>query len=83
MNEFNLLEDCEKGWSFLGINVKTERFIVFRKFHYFERGRSIDGKYRQLKNDSLLPIGAFMITDLCKADYKKYKEMKKEEQNEI
>ena len=83
MNGFNLLGlgDREKGWSFLGIDIKTGRLITFRKFHYFENGKSIDGKYKRVKNDSLLSTDALMIADLCKADYKKYKEMKKEAKN--
>ena len=62
-----LLEETKEGWSFVGINRKTNIFRCLPKFHYFKNGISLCGKYQSVDDNY---ISGLFQEDCCKKCYK-------------
>lgn len=82
MNEHSLLENRKEGWSFNGID-KNGRVVRLKKAHYFRNGQSLCGKYKMVKNDTLLPLRAVWKNEACKFCWKVAHLTKKNETVEV
>jgi len=74
-----LLESYSKGVSAHGIDIKTQQFKRLKKWHFFANGVSLCGKYKQVKNDNLLPAGMIHSHEMCAKCRKILKKILKEE----
>jgi hypothetical protein len=63
--EFKLLEELKEGWSFRAQNIKTGIWRGLTRFHYFQNGTSLCGKYRIESDACFLPDNALSISDCC------------------
>ncbi|WP_456325932.1 hypothetical protein [Desulfonauticus submarinus] len=74
-----VFQNYSDGVSVNGIDVKTGKFKRLKKWHYFTNKKSLCGKYTQVKNDNLLPMGMISTKEICSQCLKKFLKKFKEE----
>jgi len=77
MHKENLLDTLEAGYEFHGYD-RNNKFCTLKKFHYFENGKSLCGKYRALNNACFLSGGLYSdeICQKCRKILKERQEIR-------